>query len=33
MRVIGNEQTLKRQDAVVTMAGTVRGAIQWWGLP
>lgn len=25
MRVIGNEQALKRQDAVVTMAGTVGG--------
>lgn len=32
VRVIGNEQALKRQDAVVTMAGTVGGAIRWWGL-
>lgn len=33
VRVTGNEQALKRQDAVVTMAGTVGGAIHWWGLP
>lgn len=33
MRVIGDEQALKRQDAAVTMAGTVGEGIHWWGLP